>query len=308
MSSRNPPPLNSLRSFEAAARLGSFNKAAEELFVTSSAISHQVKTLEEYLGVSLFSREKRRIIITTAGEKYLSSIRHAFDEIDIATQRLKANPNTSTVNLSVAPGFLTRWLVPRIVEFQNTCPDVELRLSASDSQVDFAHSDIDMAIYFGRNEWDDVESHFMRDVKLVPVCSPKLLDGDPPLRYPEDLINHTLIHVISRKDDWERMLTNANLPPISSKRDVTFSGTSLALDAAMEGVGITLSDKALVQRELEYGQLVIPFDLELQTQRAFYLVYQKGRHLNHGMQAFYDWLFEQMKIEQLIRVQPNSSR
>ena len=148
----------------------------------------------------------------------------------------------------------------------------------------------------------------MRGVKLVPVCSPKLVDSDPPLRSPEDLINHTLIHVTSRKGDWERILANANLSNVSSKRDVTFSGTSLALGAAMEGVGITLSDKSLVQRELEYGQLVIPFDLVLKTRRAFYLVYQKGRHLNHGMQAFYDWLFQQMKREDLDSNHPNNNR
>ena len=304
MHSRDIPPLNALRSFEAAARLGSFNQAAEELFVTPSAISHQIKSLEVFLGITLFSREKRRIAITTAGEKYLASVSHAFDEIDLATQRLRANPDTRKVNLSVVPEFLTRWLVPRLRDFQDCYPDVELRLSASDTPVDFIHSDIDMAIYFGSNDWQDVESHYLRGVQLVPVCSPKLINEDPKLRVPEDLSNHTLIHITSRKDDWERILANANFPTVSGRRDLTFSSTSLALGAAMEGVGIALSDKYLVQRELEYGQLVIPFDMELKTRRALYLVYQSGRLLNRGMQAFYDWLFEQIKIEELMTMHP----
>ena len=288
--------MNALRSFEAAARLGSFNLAAEELFVTPSAISHQVKSLEEFLGLSLFRREKRRVSLTVAGEKYLSAVEHALDEIDIATRRLIAAPNAGAVNISVTPAFLTRWLVPRIRDFQQRCPDVELRLSASTGEIDFYHSDADMAVYFGRGDWDAVEAHFLWGVNLVPVCSPKLLEGDRPLQRPEDLRHHTLLRVSSRQDEWKRVLDKAGVPRSVMKKGMTFSSSSLALGGAMEGAGVALTDSRLVERELKYAQLVIPFELICETPNAFYLVYPKGRQLNRGMRAFRDWVFAEMEV------------
>lgn len=289
--------MNALRSFEAAARLGSFNLAAEELFVTPSAVSHQVKSLEGFLGIPLFRREKRRVILTVAGEKYLSSVEHALDEIDLATRRLIATPNTSVVNIGVTPAFLTRWLVPRIRDFQELHPDVELRLSASTGKIDFYHSDTDMAVYFGRGGWDATEAYFLQGVTLVPVCSPKLLEGKYPLNKPHDLRHHTLLRVSSRPVEWKQVLDQAGIPRSAMKTSMTFSSTSLALGGAMEGAGVALTDSSLVERELKYGQLIIPFDLVLETPNAFYLVYQKGRQLNHGMKAFRDWIFNEMEVD-----------
>ncbi|MES9873708.1 MAG: transcriptional regulator GcvA [Candidatus Sedimenticola sp. PURPLELP] len=292
---RRLPPLNALRSFEASARLGSFNKAAQELFVTPSAISHQVKTLEEFLGMPLFRRENRKTVLTIAGEKYVAAIGQALDEIDIATRRLVASPNTSAVNISVVPAFLTRWLVPRIREFQEQHPDVELRLSASTGLIDFAHTDTDMAIYFGHGEWENVEAHYLMSVTMVPVCSPRLLKENPPLRSAEDLLRHTLLQVANREDEWTRILSQAGLTQSQETKNITFSSTSLTMNAAMEGAGIALADLSLVEREVEYGQLEIPLDLQLETKRAFYLVYPQNRPLTYPMQVFYDWVVEQMK-------------
>jgi len=265
------------------------------LFVTPSAISHQIKSLEEFLGLTLFRREKRRTPLTTAGERYLRSIEHALDEIDIATRRLMASPNTSAVNISVIPGFLTRWLVPRIRDFQEQYPDVELRLSASTGLTDFAHSDTDMAIYFGRGEWEDVELHYLRGVSLRPVCSPRLTEGSRPLKSPKDLQHHTLLHVLGREKEWDQVLQLEGLSSTIGKKNLTFSSTSLALSAAIEGAGVALADRGLIERELEYGQLVIPFDIKFETKNAFYLVYQSGRQLTHGMKAFHDWLLEEIE-------------
>lgn len=286
-----------MRSFEAAARLKSFNKAAEELFVTPSAISHQIKTLEEFLGAPLFRREKRRTHLTPAGEKYLTAVEHALDEIDLATRRLISSPNTSVVNISVVPAFLTRWLVPRIRQFQEQYPDVELRLSASTGLVDFTHSDTDMAIYFGRGEWENVEMLYLREVNLVPVCSPKLLEGEQPLCSVKDLPYHTLIQVTSRLDEWELALEKTGISTAQISKTLTFSSTSLAISAAIEGVGIALTDLELVEREIEFGQLIIPFELSIETHKAFYLVYQQGRQLTHAMQAFHDWISAEIGIK-----------
>ncbi len=284
-----------MRSFEAAARHGSFNQAADELFVTPSAISHQVKTLEQFLDLKLFRRSKRRVELTAAGEKYLPAIEHALDEIDSATRRLVANPNAGAVTLSVSPAFLTRWLMPRLGHFQERYADVELRMSASLAEVDFNQSDIDMAVRYGRGDWDGGESHFLLGMSVVPVCSPRLLDGRRPLRTPDDLRHHTLIHVSTRMDEWRAWLRSAGIDEVGFGKDLRFSSTSLATGAAVEGLGIALADRKLVYKELRSGELVVPFDISMDTQSAFYLVWPKDRPLSHGMKAFKEWILEEVE-------------
>ncbi|WP_432474847.1 transcriptional regulator GcvA [Amphritea sp. HPY] len=294
---RRLPPLNALRSFEAAARLGSFNKAAEELFVTPSAVSHQVKSLEEFMGLKLFHREKRQVQITVAGEKYLVAVQHALDELDGATRRLMSAPNTSAVTFEAPPAFLNRWLMPRIKDFQTLYPDVELRLSAGGvSYIDFDHSDLDMAVFFGDQPLENVESHLVHRSVVVPVCSPRLLENEEPMTTARDLTKQTLIHVTSRRNEWMRLLRQGGVSMAGHEKGLSFSSTQLALGAALEGLGIALSDRELISRELQYGQLVVPVDLELITGKAFYLIYPKGRQLTYGMRVFRDWLLDTMGL------------
>jgi len=244
--------------------------------------------------MKLFRREKRKVFLTTAGEKYLAAIQLALDEIDSATRRLMASPNAGAVNIAVAPAFLTRWLVPRLKDFQTQYPDVELRLSALSASIDFEHSDIDMGIYFGDGRWKGVEAHFMRNAAIMPVCSPLLLEsGD--LQTPEDLTKHTLIHVSSRSQEWNMLFQQSGLRWSRDQKSLTFSNTSLALNAAMEGLGVALSDSELIEREVQYGQLAQPFDMVLQSARAFYLVYSNKRQPTYGMASFRDWLLAQME-------------
>jgi len=264
------------------------------LSVTPSAVSHQIKSLESFLGVPLFHREKRRVFVTAVGEKYLLAVEHALDEIDIATRRLIASPNASSVNISVAPAYLTRRLVPRIREFQESYPDVELRLSALNERVDFLHSDTDMAIYFGRGEWVGLSTHFLQGMSLVPVCSPKLDETGKPLNVPGDLRHHTLLRVSNRPDEWKQILDKAGIARDLMNKIMTFSSTSLALAAAMEGAGVALTDCRLVERELEYGQLKVLFDLKLDTENGFYLVCPADRKFTYAMKAFRDWIYAAM--------------
>ncbi|WP_211298147.1 transcriptional regulator GcvA [Marinobacterium halophilum] len=292
---RRLPPLNALRSFESAARLQSFNAAAEELCVTPSAISHQIKSLEEFLGVKLFRRERRQVSLTVAGERYLPSIQLALDEVESATRRLMTSPNLSAVNISVAPAFLTRWLVPRITRFQALYPDVELRFSATTGYVDFEHSDTDMAVYYGEGNWRGVDIHFLRNLASTPVCSPALMEGEAGLKEPKDLLNKTLIHVSGRRQEWQQILQQLGVRATGLNRTMSFSSTALAVSAAIEGIGLALADRALIQRELEAGQLVIPFDITLDKPKAFYLVYQEKRQLTYAMQAFRDWMLQEMQ-------------
>ena len=291
---RHLPPLNALRVFESAARHRSFVAAGKELFVTSSAVSHQVKTLEEYLGLSLFDRSRRAVTLTPEGEQYLSSVRHAFDEIEMATQRLTANQESNVVKISVAPNFLTRWLMPRMARFQALYPDIELEINASMGLLDFDRTSTDMAVYFGNGEWDDIEVHFLRKVMLVPVCSPRLLDGELPLEKPEDLAKHTLIYVSKRKGEWENWLQQSGVDFISARGSLQMSSGQLATAAAQEGLGVALADSTLTSREIKSGKLVVPFDIQLDTNRAFYLVYRKQRPLTIGMKAFKEWLMSEI--------------
>ncbi|GAA0697628.1 transcriptional regulator GcvA [Marinobacterium maritimum] len=294
---RRLPPLNALRSFESAARHQSFNEAAEELCVTPSAISHQVKSLEEFLGLKLFRRERRQVSLTAAGERYLPSIQLALDEVESATRRLMTSPNLSAVNISVAPAFLSRWLVPRISRFQEQYPDVELRFSATTGYVDFEHSDTDMAVYYGEGDWKGVDIHFLRHLVSTPVCNPALMEKG--LKEPGDLLNTTLIHVTGRRQEWQQILNQLGVRATGLTRTMSFSSTALAVSAAIEGIGVALADRALVQRELDSGQLVVPFDITLDKPKGFYLVYQEKRQLTYGMEAFRDWMLQEMQQDQL---------
>ena len=281
--------------FEAAARHGSFNKAAEELCVTPSAISHQLKSLESFLGQKLFRREKRQVYLTSAGERYLGSVQLALDEIEGATRRLMTSTNSSAVNISVAPFFLTRWLVPRITRFQQRFPEVELRFSSIMGYIDFEHSDTDMAVYYGQGNWEGVEDHLLRNIVQTPVFAPSFLEGENAIKQPEDMVRHTLIYVSGRRYEWNRALQQIGIALSDASRTISFSSTSLAVSAAIEGIGIALADRVLVQRELETGKLVAPFDLSFDTQKGFYLVYKENRALTYGMKAFRDWIMEEMQ-------------
>ncbi|WP_086479068.1 transcriptional regulator GcvA [Oceanospirillum sanctuarii] len=292
---RRLPPMNALRVFEAAARNESFAQAAEELFITASAVSHQIKSLEGYLGLSLFRRNKRKVELTAAGAQYLQSVRGALDEIEAATYRLTSNPERDVVTISVAPNFLIRWLMPRMNRFQALFPDVELQISASSGLIDFNKQNTDMAVYYGHGDWHDIEVHFLRNVLLVPVCSPSLLEGRHALNEPVDLRHHTLIHVSKRLHEWPEWLQLAGVEYKGFSRGLQLSSSQLATGAAQEGLGVALADSTLTSREIEQGKLIMPFDIKLDTHKSFYLVYQKQRPLSYGMKVFKDWMIEEMQ-------------
>ncbi|MDO6683247.1 MULTISPECIES: transcriptional regulator GcvA [unclassified Oceanobacter] len=291
---RRLPPLNALRVFEASARKSSFVAASDELAVTASAVSHQIKTLEEYLGVQLFSRNKRKVALTSAGEQYLNGIKHALDEIEVATQRLTNGHESNVVQISVAPNFLTRWLMPHMSQFQELYPDIELQINASQGLIDFNRVSTDIAIYYGNGEWDDIETHFLCKVMLVPVCSPALLSGKYPLEKPSDLRRHTLIYVSKRKWEWENWMHQAGVDNLVPKGSLQLSSSQLATAAAQENLGVALADSTLTSREIASGRLMIPFNIQLDTNKAFYLVYRKNRPLTTGMKAFKEWMMSAM--------------
>ncbi|WP_036200499.1 transcriptional regulator GcvA [Marinomonas profundimaris] len=288
------PPLNSLRCFESAARHGSFNKAAKELSVTPSAISHQIKGLESFLGLELFRRTKRKVILTEAGESYLKPIKSIFEQLEDATSELKSKQKSGSLRLAVAPAFLTRWLMPRMQSFQDRYPDIQIEISSSTGLIDFSANDIDMAVYFGNGDWEDVEAYYLRPARLAPVCNPKLIKADQPINTPEDMRFYPLLHVTKRKDEWHDWLQQHDLDPKLFRRGLMFSSGSLTAGAAAQGLGISLTDPELIMPEIEAGSLKVLFNQHLITNRSFYLVYEKRRSVTSAMSAFKEWIIEEM--------------
>ncbi|WP_338040738.1 transcriptional regulator GcvA [Marinomonas ostreistagni] len=289
------PPLNSLKCFESAARHGSFNKAAQELNVTPSAISHQIKGLESFLGIELFRRTKRKVVLTEAGASYIKPIKQIFEKLEQATADLMSAQHAGSLRLAVAPAFLTRWLMPRMERFQARYPDIEIEIRSSMGLQDFSIGDIDMAVYFGNGDWDDVEAHYLRPIRLAPVCSPKLIKPEQPINEPEDMRFYPLLHVSKRSDEWQDWLLQNDLDPKAFRRGLMFSSGSLTAGAAAQGLGIALADLSLITPEIESGQLQVLFHQHLNTSRSFYLVFEKNRALTPAMAAFKAWIIEEMQ-------------
>src|SRR3954471_131288 len=192
---RRLPPLNALKAFEAAARYESFTRAAEELCVTQGAISHQVKALEEELGVKLLNRERQRLLITEAGREYLIVVRDALDRIAVGTERLVQRQRSGALTISTSPDFAAKWLVHRLGRFAEAHPDIDLRVSATMHHVDFAREDVDFAVRHGDGRGAGLHVERLCSEQLFPVCSPKLLEGRRRLREPADIAKFPLLHL-----------------------------------------------------------------------------------------------------------------
>jgi LysR family glycine cleavage system transcriptional activator len=290
---RRLPPLSAVRAFEAAARQLSFNRAAEELHVTPSAISHQIRSLEEFLGIDLFRRDGRQLLLTDKGERYLAAVREALSLISAATEQVTAAKAAGVLTLSVAPGFATPWLVPRLAGFQLEHPAIEVRLDTALDLVDFARSDVDAAIRSGRGRWPGLRSHRLLADELVPVASPALRDGKT-WKQPEDLRDATLLHVLARMGQWRSWFNAVGVPGVDADRGPKFHTSPLALEAAMAGQGVAIADRRLVAEHLASGRLVVVFDITLPSDSAYYLVYPEERADNPRITVFRDWLLREV--------------
>lgn len=261
MKSLNPrdiPSLSGLKAFEAAARHLSFRKAAEELCLTPSAVSHQIKKLESYLNITLFDRLTGNIQLTESGEKYFREIKGPLASLALASREIsKATLRKNILTLSLLPMFATRWLIPRLSSFQQLCPEIELRLSTSVSPVDFYSSDVDVAIRYGDGNWLGVYSERLIDEFIFPVCSPDFLKKNQhTLNTPSDLVNTTLLHNDSHENEWGTWLYSFGVNKTSGNQNLNFASSELSLRAAVEGLGVALGRNPLVDEELESGRLI----------------------------------------------------
>ena len=294
--SRRLPPLKSLRAFESAARHLSFTRAADELFVTQAAVSHQIKSLEEFLGVPLFVRKNRKLLLTDEGQSYWPKIRDIFEILTSATDQIKAQGASGALTVSVVPTFATVWLVPRLSRFNQMYPDIEVRLKASDDVVDFVREDIDIAIYYDTGDYPGMHSVTLLTERLTPLCSPALLEGERPLRSPDDLRHHTLLHDGSTSD-WRRWLKYAGVKGINLNQGPVFSHTSMVQQAAIYGQGIAMGHLVLSQADVQAGRLIQPFELTLDSDFSYDLVCPKESAERPKIKAFCDWLEETVNLE-----------
>lgn len=284
------PSLNAMRAFEAAARHLSFSRAADELHVTKAAVSHQVKALEEELGLPLFRRLNRALMLTDAGQTLYPAVSEALGIMGTAVARLKRHDETGGLTVTMLDSFAAIWLVPRLGRFRVMHPEIDVRISTSDDSVDFARSDVDLAIRYGAGHWSGLHAERLMTEDIYPVCAPVLLRDGPPLEKPADLKHHTLLHDFGLQT-WRRWLSAVGVTEVDAERGPHYHHSNLVLQAAEQGDGIALARSVLAADALASGRLVRPFDISLPAEYAYYVVCPTDHLRRPKVKAFRDWLF-----------------
>lgn len=286
---RKLPPLNSLRAFEAAARLGSFTLAADELCVTHGAISRHVQQLEAWLGRALFERHNRRVELTEAGRTYLAEVGASFDRIALATAQQLERGQQQVLRVSAPATFSLRWLVPRLSSFQVAHPHIEVRLSTSNEPIEKLRDVVDLIIRGGPQAIDGyVADEFLSEVRL-PVCAPRLLEGRK-LRKPADLAHFTLLHAATYPGMWPEWLAAAGEPHLMPRQSLTLEHFYLTLQGALDGLGVAMGPIALVADDIAEGRLVQPFKSPVMPPWRYFTYVATARAEDGAIRAFKDWL------------------
>lgn len=294
---RKLPPLNALKAFEAAARHLSFTRAADELFVTQAAVSHQVKGLEDFLGVKLFIRRNRSLLLTPEGQTYYLELKEIFDHMLQATERVKSASERGSLTISLPPSFAILWFVPRLSRFREAYPEIDVRIRAVDEVDGSLSDDVDVAIYYGSGKWPGLRAYKLHNEYLLPVCSPLLLNGTKPLREPADLLNHTLLHDETR-NAWKDWFKLVGIDKNKGDNGPVFSHSNLALKAAVHGQGIALANNVLVKPEIDAGHLIQIFPEVLPREKSFYLVCRDSQAEVGKIATFRGWLLQVVEEEE----------
>lgn len=285
------PPLNSLRFFEAAARHLSFTLAARELHVTQAAVSQQIRSLEGHLGVPLFRRLTRQLLLTDEGQILLPVVHRCLEQLSETFERLSPDTEGGTLTVMLRPFFASRWLSTRLGRFWSRHPNVELRLHHSTDPSDFVREDVDMAVRWGRGEWPGVQVELLLPTTTTPVCSPALLEGPKAIRAPSDLCHHTLLHE-EDYDTWSRWLAAAGAPEVNARRGLIIDDTNVRTQAAIDGQGVALAPVSLLADDIATGRLAAPFPVTLDD-LAYYLIYPPNALEHANARAFRDWLLDE---------------
>lgn len=296
------PPLNALRAFEAAARLGSMSNAAEELAVTPGALSHQIRGLEDFLDIKLFERLPRAIRLTPAGETLYPGLQVGFQQIREAVAAMRRTTDPNLLVLSTPPGLTAKWLAPRLYRFADAVPGVEVRVSSTTRNADFVTDGVDIAVRnvpTGQAAPPGMAHDFLVDIEFLPVCSPSLLARYGPFDSPSDLARAPLIQdetFVGRANmpQWQDWFEAAGAPEAAHGRSLSFSDADHALGAAVEGAGVLLSHNILAHDDLASGRLVAPFSLMLGSGRSYCLVYPERAAERANVAAFRDWALQEI--------------
>ena len=317
MSFSRLPSLNALRAFEAVARHRSFRKAADELFVTPAAITHQIKSLEEQLGFALFERLNRRIELTPAAQSALPRFQQGFEALAQAVAELRSHGQAPHLTLGATPTFVSRWLMPRLQGFLSQHPEIDVRLVASGQVISLATptqgfedtdditttSDADIDIRFSHARPSGGVVDLLFPVEVVPMCHPRLIEGPPPLRTLDDLRHHTLLHGDGRLSDrtrsaWAHWLHKAGVTGIDPRRGLQLDHSVLALEAAADGLGVTLAMPMLAAAELEAHKLVVAFPSPLAMDKAYFAVSAESAMQRPEVVAFREWLLHETAAQE----------
>jgi LysR family transcriptional regulator, glycine cleavage system transcriptional activator len=300
------PPLSSLRAFEAVARRLSFSRAAEDLNVTPGAVSQQIRLLEELLDERLFVRTRRSVALTEAGMHMLPDVQLGLETLSRAVSSKTSLSSGTTLTISVAPSFASKWLLPRLGDFSNQHPDIDLRISATVGLADFKRDKVDLAIRLGGGNYPELHAELLFGETLAPLCSPALAKAKGGLKKPDDLSKHRLLHDTSIPGDnerpsWERWLELAGAKRVFAHRGTRFNLAELAMQAAIDGAGVVLARMVLAEGDLDAGRLVMPFNAFLPLDVSYFLVMPKGSARRYEIQCFRDWVFGARKQTELRR-------
>jgi LysR family glycine cleavage system transcriptional activator len=291
---RRLPPLNALRAFEAAARHLNFSRAADELSVTPGAVSQQIQNLEDYVGVALFKRTPKGLLLTDPAQIALPALREAFDRLAEAASMLTAAVDGRRLTVTVPPSFASKWLLPRLGAFEALHPDIDVWVSAGMELTDFTSGEIDLAIRYGAGRYPGLEVLRLMQETVIPVASPELLANNP-LENLGDLANAILLHDGSPDadescPDWTMWLAARGVKGVDGARGPRFNQSSLVIEAAVGGRGVALAKRALALADLDAGRLVAPFQIATAVDFAYYLVHPKTKGRLPQVKAFITWI------------------
>jgi LysR family glycine cleavage system transcriptional activator len=295
---RPMPPLNALRAFEAIARHLSFARAAEELHVTPAALSHQIRGLEEELGVALFHRRTRSIELTDAGRLMYPGLHAGFQSLRHAVSQVETARGQNILVISATPGLVAKWLMPRLWRFLRAHPEIDARVSATMRLVDFSADRVDAAIRLTKRPMPELHAEKLFEDAMLPVCAPALVEQG--LRAPADLVRFPLIHYdfatsMQAPPAWAEWFAVAGLPPADVLRGLRLNAADHVLDAAVSGAGVALAHKLIASDDVHSGRLVTPFGPELPLSSAYHFACPKGHETRPNVRAFREWLFAEME-------------
>lgn len=296
---RTDYPLKALRAFECSARHLSFVLAADELHVTPAAVSHQVKRLEEYLGIQLFRRLPRGLLLSETGQLLCVELRDVFIALDKAMAQVLTDDSQGSLTISVAPVFATKWLVPRLQRFEEANPQIDLRISSTLAMIDFRRDSFDAAVRLGDGVYPGLVAVKLFEESVTPMCSPRILDGGRPLVEADDLCGQVLLHDESLALDratpnWQTWLRAANAEKVDAFRGTRFDQPDQALQAAIDGAGVVLGRRQLAANDIAEGRLVTPFDLSLPLGSNFYLVYPEAHARRKKIAILQEWMLQEI--------------